>query len=212
MSSIAAIRKEYKMQSLNEKDAVPDAIDQFTKWWMDAIDSEIAEVNAMNLCTVAADGKPNGRIVLLKGYDESGFTFFTNYHSQKGEELSNTPFATLVFFWKELERQVRISGMVEHLSAIDNDAYFQSRPKGSQFGAWASPQSREIESRDMLEQKVLELEKQYDDGFVPRPPYWGGYRVVPDTIEFWQGRPSRLHDRLLYTRAGNEWHIKRLAP
>ena len=212
MSTIAAIRREYKLKSLNEKDAAPNPIDQFTTWWMDAVESEIVEVNAMTLCTVTPNGKPNGRIVLLKGYDESGFTFFTNYHSQKGNELSATAFATLVFFWKELERQVRISGAVQQLLQTDNDAYFQSRPRGSQLGAWASPQSHEIESREVLEQKLIELDQQYDGGFVPRPPHWGGYRVIPETIEFWQGRPSRLHDRLLYTKKMNEWNIRRLAP
>ena len=212
MSTVAAIRREYKLKSLNEKDAAPNPIDQFTTWWMDAVESEIVEVNAMTLCTVTPNGKPNGRIVLLKGYDETGFTFFTNYHSQKGDELNATPFATLVFFWKELERQVRISGAVQQLSQTDNDAYFQSRPRGSQLGAWASPQSHEIESREVLEQKLIELEQQYDGGFVPRPTHWGGYRVIPETIEFWQGRPSRLHDRLLYTKKMNEWNIRRLAP
>jgi pyridoxamine 5'-phosphate oxidase len=212
MPTIAAIRREYKLKSLNEKDAAPNPIDQFTTWWMDAVESEIAEVNAMTLCTVTPNGKPNGRIVLLKGYDETGFTFFTNYHSQKGIELSASPFVTLVFFWKELERQVRISGSVTILSETDNDAYFQSRPRGSQLGAWASPQSHEIESREVLEQKLIELDLQYDGGFVPRPPHWGGYRVIPESIEFWQGRTSRLHARLLYTKKLNDWNISRLAP
>jgi pyridoxamine 5'-phosphate oxidase len=212
MSSIADIRREYKLQSLNEKDVAPGAIEQFAKWWQEAIESEIAEVNAMTLCTVAADGKPNGRIVLLKGYDEEGFNFFTNYHSQKGNELATTPFATLVFFWKELERQVRISGMVTQIQNSENDAYFHSRPRTSQLGAWASPQSQEIESRDILEQKLAELDNLYNDDIIPRPSHWGGYRVKPESIEFWQGRPSRLHDRLLYIRKMNDWSIKRLAP
>ena len=213
MSSIADIRREYKLRSLNEKEAAADAIEQFAIWWQDAIESQIDEVNAMTLCTVTSNGKPDGRIVLLKGYDKNGFSFFTNYESKKGKELETNPNATLVFFWKELERQVRINGVVSRLCSADNDAYFQTRPKGSQLGAWASHQSAEIESRDVLEKNLTELNKRYnDDSMVPRPQYWGGYKLEPVSIEFWQGRPSRLHDRLLYTRSEDNWGIKRLAP
>jgi pyridoxamine 5'-phosphate oxidase len=212
MSTIAHLRKDYMLESLNESDVATDPIQQFTRWWKEAVESEIDEVNAMTLCTVAMNGRPEGRIVLLKDYDEQGFVFFTNYESHKGAELANTPFATLVFFWKELERQVRISGSVVKVPPAESDNYFHSRPLGSRLGALASPQSHPIESREVLESKLQQLEQQYADGQVPRPQHWGGYRVTPDSFEFWQGRPSRLHDRISYTKETGDWAIQRLAP
>ncbi|CAN5688936.1 pyridoxamine 5'-phosphate oxidase [soil metagenome] len=212
MSSIADIRREYKLRSLNEKEAAFDAMEQFASWWQDAFESQIDEVNAMTLCTVTADGKPDGRVVLLKGYDENGFSFFTNYESNKGKELQANPNATLVFFWKEIERQVRIYGSVSKLNEVENDAYYNSRPRGSQLGAWASPQSKPVANRQVIEQNLIVLQEEYREGSIPRPPHWGGYRVKPDSIEFWQGRTNRLHDRLLYTKQNNKWSFVRLAP
>jgi pyridoxamine 5'-phosphate oxidase len=212
-STIADIRKDYKLQSLSEKDAAPNAIAQFNSWWQEAINSEIDEVNAMTLATASADGVPAARIVLLKGFDERGFVFFTNYESFKGMQLAENPRACLVFFWKELERQVRITGLVEKVSDEESDAYFNSRPEGSRIGAWASPQSQVIESREWLQEREKTYAKDFSGKPLKRPAHWGGYRVKPVTIEFWQGRPSRLHDRLQYTLEGNnEWKIERLAP
>jgi pyridoxamine 5'-phosphate oxidase len=212
-STIADIRKDYKLQSLSEKDAAPDAIVQFNTWWQEAIQSEIDEVNAMTLATASADGVPAARIVLLKGFDDRGFVFFTNYESFKGMQLAENPRACLVFFWKELERQVRITGLVEKVSDAESDAYFNSRPEGSRIGAWASPQSQVIESREWLQEREKTYAKDFSGKPLQRPAHWGGYRVKPVTIEFWQGRPSRLHDRLQYTLEGNnEWKIERLAP
>jgi pyridoxamine 5'-phosphate oxidase len=212
-STIADIRKDYKLRSLLEKDVEADAIRQFDRWWQEAIHSEIDEVNAMTLATASADGIPAARIVLLKGYDERGFVFFTNYESFKGLQLAENPRACLVFFWKELERQVRITGLVEQVSAEESDTYFNSRPEGSRIGAWASPQSQVIESREWLEEREKTLVKDFTGKPLSRPAHWGGYRVKPINIEFWQGRPSRLHDRLQYTLQGeNTWKIERLAP
>jgi pyridoxamine 5'-phosphate oxidase len=211
--SIADIRKDYMLHSLSETDVAPSPIDQFTRWWDDALNSEIEEVNAMTLATVTTEGFPAARIVLLKGYTEEGFVFFTNYASHKGKELEKNPRACLVFFWKALERQVRIEGMVEKISAADSEAYFHSRPIGSQIGAWASPQSTVISGREVIEKNVTELEKKYANTSIPRPEHWGGYIVKPANIEFWQGRSSRLHDRILYTAQNNlSWKIERLAP
>ena len=212
MDSIANIRKDYRLQSLNENEVDANPINQFSIWWNEAISSSIDEVNAMTLATASIEGKPDARIVLLKGYDEKGFVFFTNYESRKALEMAANPFATLVFFWKELERQVRIEGAVEKISAADSDAYFQLRPEGSRIGAWASPQSRVIDNREILEENVKQLGIKYGEGFIPRPEHWGGYLVAPTQIEFWQGRSSRLHDRILYRRENGAWVIKRLAP
>ncbi len=166
----------------------------------------------MHLATVGADGRPSGRIVLVKGIDERGFSFYTNYDSRKGIDLQTRPFASLTFFYPELERQIRVEGTIVKVSVEESDAYFQSRPRGSQIGAWVSAQSAVVENRAALERRQQELERQFAEQPVPRPPHWGGFRVVPDRIEFWQGRPSRLHDRILYRKAENEWIIERLAP
>jgi pyridoxamine 5'-phosphate oxidase len=212
-STIADIRKDYKLKSLLEKDVDANAIKQFGIWWQEALNSEIDEVNAMTLATASADGIPAARIVLLKGYDEQGFVFFTNYESFKGSQLAENPRACLVFFWKELERQVRITGLVEKVSGEESDAYFNSRPEGSRIGAWASPQSQVIENREWLEEREKKLSRDFSTQSIKRPAHWGGYRVKPICIEFWQGRPSRLHDRLQYTLQGeNVWTIERLAP
>ena len=210
--SIASIRRDYQLKSLSEQEVLADAIQQFTIWWEEALTAEIDEVNAMTLSTSKDDGRPTARIVLLKGYDENGFVFFTNYESHKGQELINKPFASLLFFWKELERQVRIEGICEKISPAESDDYFYSRPLGSRLGAWASPQSQVIPNRELLEKQAEELMLKYSDGVVPRPPHWGGFRVVPDSIELWQGRSNRLHDRVLYTKGSSNWDIARLAP
>jgi pyridoxamine 5'-phosphate oxidase len=213
MGTIADIRKEYKLKSLQETEAHEDAILQFDLWWKEAINSGVDEVNAMTLATASADGVPAARIVLLKGFNAKGFRFFSNYNSFKGRQLEENPRACLVLFWKALERQVRITGLVEKLSEEESDEYFKSRPQGSRIGALASPQSEVIESSKWLTNRAAELEKKYAYSEVPRPQHWGGYLVKPVTIEFWQGRPNRLHDRLLYTLLENgKWGMERLAP
>lgn len=213
MPSIADIRKDYKLKSLSENDVAADPIEQFGRWWNEAVQSELEEVNAMTLATATANGRPAARIVLLKDYNEEGFVFFTNYESHKGEEMKDNPHAALVFFWAALERQVRIEGTVEKVPAEESDAYFVSRPRGSRIGAWASPQSKVISGREVVEEKVTAMEQQFGEGDIPRPQHWGGYRVKPLLIEFWQGRPSRLHDRILYTAdEAGKWKIERLAP
>jgi pyridoxamine 5'-phosphate oxidase len=212
-ANIADIRKDYKLQSLLESGVAATPIEQFTRWWDEAIKSNIDEVNAMTLATASTLGIPSARIVLLKGYDEKGFVFFTNYASNKGRQLNENPFAALVFFWKELERQVRIEGTIEKIASKESDDYFHSRPPGSQIGAWASPQSKVIANREVIEQNVNQYMQQFGNGSIPRPEHWGGYLVRPTSIEFWQGRSSRLHDRILYTLLpGNGWHLERLAP
>jgi len=212
-SSVADIRTDYKMQSLLEKDVDASAIRQFDKWWQEATRSEITEVNAMTLATASANGVPAARIVLLKGYDEQGFVFFTNYESFKGHQMAENPRACLVFFWKELERQVRITGLVEKVSEVESNAYFHSRPQGSQIGAWVSPQSQVITDRGWLEEREKTLTEDFATKPLMRPAHWGGYRVKPICIEFWQGRSSRLHDRIQYTLGDTgAWIIERLAP
>jgi pyridoxamine 5'-phosphate oxidase len=210
--SIADIRRDYMKATLSEDKVERDPFKQFAHWWDEALRAEIDEVNAMTLATVAANGRPSARIVLLKGYDEQGFVFYTNYESRKGMELLANPVASLLFFWKELERQVRIEGPCARVPAEESDEYFFSRPEGSRIGAWASPQSQVISSRDVLDQNIISLENRFQGREVPRPPHWGGYRVKPELMEFWQGRQSRLHDRILYTRAAAGWTINRLAP
>lgn len=200
------------MKSLTEADVLKDPFDQFSLWWDDALHAEIVEVNAMTLSTVKPDGKPAARVVLLKGFDPQGFIFYSNYNSDKGQQLEHTPFAALGFFWKELERQVRIEGVCTKVSAEESDAYFFSRPLGSRLGAWSSPQSKVIESRDLLEKSAAAVTKQYQDIEVPRPPFWGGYRIVPEMIEFWQGRSNRLHDRIRFTKNSAAWKVERIAP
>lgn len=212
MINIADIRQDYSKKTLNEEDIQKDAIGQFTKWWQEALDSQIEEVNAMTLATATVDGKPSARVVLLKGYDEKGFVFFTNYNSNKGKQIAENPFVCLVFFWKELERQVRIEGTISRVSAEESDAYFVSRPVGSRIGAWASPQSKVIAKRQVIEENVVELEKSFGGKEIDRPAFWGGYLVKPVLIEFWQGRSSRLHDRFQYTLEEGGWKIERLAP
>ena len=212
-NNIAAIRKNYSQKKLTEKKADANPLQQFAKWWQQAIEAKIDEVNAMTLATASSDGIPSARIVLLKGVSEEGFVFFTNYKSFKGQQLAENPKACLVFFWKELERQVRITGLVEKISATESDDYFYSRPVGSQVGAAASPQSQVVESREWLDEHFKALKKTTKNSKVERPEHWGGYRVKPVIIEFWQGRPSRLHDRLQYTiDESGSWKIERLAP
>jgi pyridoxamine 5'-phosphate oxidase len=210
--SIADIRRDYMKATLSEDKVEKDPFVQFGIWWDEALRAEIDEVNAMTLATVSAGDKPSARIVLLKGYDSKGFVFYTNYQSRKGRDLEQYPHASLLFFWKELERQVRIDGPCEKVSEAESDEYFLSRPEGSRIGAWASPQSQVISSRDVLDQQIIALENRFQGMSIPRPPHWGGYRVKPDQVEFWQGRPSRLHDRILYTRTASGWQINRLAP
>ena len=213
MKNIADLRKEYKMQTLLESDIEINPFAQFTKWWDDALKSEIDEMNAMTLATADANAIPSARIVLLKDFSEEVFVFYTNYRSLKGKELEKNPNACLVFFWKELERQVRISGQVKKVSTTESDEYFASRPEGSRIGAWASPQSSVITSREVIEVKAAAYQQEFTDGNIPRPPHWGGYIVIPAVIEFWQGRPNRLHDRIQYTLKENAvWKIERLAP
>lgn len=213
MASLADIRKEYILHSLSEKDVAGNPFGQFAKWWQEAETAGIIEVNAMTLATASADGVPSARIVLLKGYDERGFVFFSNYESYKGKDLLENPRACLVFFWKELERQVRITGIVERVTAEESDAYYDSRPEGSRIGAWVSPQSQVIEGREWLEENEAKYKSLFANKEIKRPEHWGGYRVKPVKIEFWQGRASRLHDRIQYSLQDNgQWQIERLAP
>jgi pyridoxamine 5'-phosphate oxidase len=211
--SIAHIRKNYSHKKLLEKKAAGNPFKQFAKWWKQATAAAIEEVNAMTLATASADGVPSARIVLLKDFSDKGFTFFTNYDSFKGKQLAENPKACLVFFWKELERQVRITGLVEKVSENESSEYFHSRPEGSQVGAVVSPQSRVIENREWLDDQYDQQKKELKGKVIDRPAHWGGYRVKPVIIEFWQGRPSRLHDRIQYSlQDDGNWKMERLAP
>jgi pyridoxamine 5'-phosphate oxidase len=209
--NISTIRKDYSIKSLDISDVNINPISQFESWFEEALIAEVLEVNAMTVSTLGLDGAPNARIVLLKGVDK-GFVFFTNYKSEKGQELEKHNSASLTFFWPELERQIRIRGIVQKVNSEESDNYFFSRPLGSQIGAWVSPQSQKIDSRADINARQLEIEKQFANKPMIRPPHWGGYRLMPSTIEFWQGRPSRLHDRIRYELHEGKWTISRLAP
>lgn len=211
--NIADLRRNYSLESLSETDVHSNPLEQFKTWFQEALNSQLVEPNAMTLATANADGRPSARTVLLKGLENDGFVFYTNYESRKGAELAANPHAALLFNWLELERQVRIEGKVEKVSAETSSNYFRSRPKGSQIGAWASPQSAVITGREILEEKIEELTETFKhDQELPLPPFWGGYVLRPVAIEFWQGRENRLHDRILYALKGEKWHIERLAP
>jgi pyridoxamine 5'-phosphate oxidase len=211
-TSVADLRREYARARLDETNVSPDPITEFARWFDEAVKAEVQEPNAMTLASVSAEGMPSARIVLLKGFDERGFVFFTDYRSQKGSELEQNPRAALVFYWPELERQIRITGATAPVPRDESEAYFRTRPRGSRISAWVSHQSQVIASRKLLEDRIPELERKYPADDIPLPPYWGGLRVVPGAIEFWQGRTSRLHDRIRYTRSRDRWRIERLSP
>ncbi|HQX72482.1 MAG: pyridoxamine 5'-phosphate oxidase [Chitinophagaceae bacterium] len=213
---IAQLRKDYTLHTLNEDEVDPSPLAQFQRWWNDAEKSQIDEMNAMTLATTGQDGMPEARTVLLKAFDEKGFVFFTNYNSAKSQQLDFNANCCLLFFWKELERQVRINGIAEKISVKESIDYFDSRPDGSKIGAWASPQSVVVAGKTWLKETFEYYAERFKHGKIPKPPHWGGYRVKPTKIEFWQGRPSRMHDRILYTpvadSAEGQWKTERLAP
>lgn len=210
--NIASIRKEYSLKQLDQKDVRRNPFDQFKVWFDDAINAEVNEPNAMMLATSSLEGKPSARMVLLKGFDNEGLTFFTNYSSRKASQLNSNPYAAIVFFWPELERQIRIEGIVKKVTERESDDYFDSRPEGSRIGAWTSPQSQVIPNREFLELLRAEIEKRFKGEKIPRPKQWGGFMIIPSLFEFWQGRPNRLHDRIQYSKTDNNWIIERLAP
>ena len=213
MQKIADIRKDYTRASLDIDSVLTDPMDQFKKWFQEALESEVNEPNAMTLSTVKSDGRPSARIMLLKGVENSRFQFFTNYQSDKGQALENNPACALTFFWPELERQVRVEGIVTRIDERRSEEYFQSRPRASQVGAWSSPQSSAIADRKILEERVRLIEERFKgQDVLPKPKQWGGFNVEPLLIEFWQGRASRLHDRIRFTKVDNAWKINRLAP
>ncbi len=211
-TKIAQLRREYSQQQLVESEVAENPIDQFTVWFQQALSAELLDANAMTLATANGDGKPSARIVLLKGVDEDGFRFYTNYESRKGKELQENPHAALCFYWAPLERQVRIEGKVEPLSPKESKEYFQQRPRESQLGAWASKQSTKIASREALEKRFEEIQEKYRDKEIPLPEFWGGFQLLPQRIEFWQGREGRMHDRICYEKKSGEWQIFRLSP
>jgi pyridoxamine 5'-phosphate oxidase len=206
------LRKEYTSAGLVEDDVDPDPIVQFHNWFEKVIEADLHEPNAMTFATASREGGPSARIVLLKGYDERGFVFYTNYEGRKARELEANPLCALLFYWGELERQVRVEGRASRIPGEESDAYFSSRPRGSRLGAWASEQSQPVEDRNVLEERVRALEAEYEGREIPRPPFWGGYRVEPEIVEFWQGRENRLHDRIVYRRTGEGWKMERLQP
>ena len=212
MDHVARLRHEYTRAGLEESDAASDPIEQFRSWFGEVLAADLHEPNAMTLATATPDGRPSARVVLLKGFDERGFVFYTSYEGRKGRELETNPDCALVFYWGELERQVRVEGRASRVPEEESDEYFGSRPRGSRLGAWASEQSRPVEGRGVLEERLQELEAEYEGREVLRPPFWGGYRVEPEVIEFWQGRENRLHDRLVYRRSGGSWRRERLQP
>ncbi|HHW81620.1 MAG TPA: pyridoxamine 5'-phosphate oxidase [Bacteroidales bacterium] len=213
MTNLHDFRKDYKRDTLSRDDMSDNPIAQFELWMKDAITSEaVAEPNAMTLVTSTPDGKPSARVVLLKSFNEEGFVFYTNYESRKAIELTDNPYASIVFDWHVMERQVRIEGVAKRVSEEESDKYFYSRPKGSQLGAWVSPQSTFIDGRKELEARQTKIESEFKEKPITRPPHWGGFVVEPHTIEFWQGRQSRLHDRMIYIKTGDEWMLRRLAP
>jgi pyridoxamine 5'-phosphate oxidase len=209
---INTLRHDFSKQTLDEKDVHRNPIIQFSKWFTEAVDAKVNEPNAMTVCTATKDGIPSARILLLRNFDDNGFVFYTNYNSRKGGEIDENPNAALLFFWPELERQVRIEGVLSRQTNEESDLYFKSRPRTSKLGAWTSAQSKVIASRTILDEEYENLSKRFPGEDVPRPPHWGGYILKPSSIEFWQGRPSRLHDRILFIQEENEWKISRLAP
>ncbi len=213
MSNISDLRQEYKKHILSEASVLTDPLTQFDVWFHEALRAGVPEPNAFTLATVGVNGRPSARVLLLKGIDAGGFVFYTNYNSNKAQELESVPYASMVFLWLELERQIRINGPVAKISREESEQYFQSRPRESQIGAWVSPQSHKIPSRDLIEQTLVSMiEKFKTNETIPLPEYWGGYRLIPEEIEFWQGRPNRLHDRLLFTCENENWRLDRLAP
>jgi pyridoxamine 5'-phosphate oxidase len=210
--TLGDLRDEYSLHGLVESEAGDDPLALFHRWFEQAVQAQVPEPNAMTLATCGPDGKPSARIVLLKHCDERGLTFFTNYLSRKGREMANNPQVALVFFWRAVERQVRVEGVVEKVTEAESDEYFATRPANSRLGAWASEQSELLASRAELDERHRELLAKFPDDNIPRPPHWGGYRVIPDVWEFWQGRPSRLHDRLRYRRVDDCWRRDRLSP